>query len=830
MTPHKLLIALPKDFGNNRQREAILCDLRVKDPEAERTQELFAVQRQILMGLVLVLCCFAGGAIAGAQQISSVERKPSTTPTPIPLREIASQADSTLRIVQSIETTLSTDQITATIERRLPTLTNEIELRGTEMAKYLGGIVPLELLHNMDMVLQTYRNQLSSWNDDLTERSKILDGQIAQLDRLNKIWRSTLQLPELSKAAPEMPRRIEGLLDLINRSKQAAESLAERSLALQGRVLETTARLQAVTPVFEQAQANAVKNLLIQDSPPLWSLGVDQWREASQTSLIPPASAALFKAYIRRQPLILLVHAVTILVLCLFVYWLRRVVLKLTEEEPSLRRGAPVFDLPISTAVTLSFLIFGSTYSMAPFLLRAILWGVLLIFIALILRRLIDRALFPLVNALIVLYIIDRLRLLTALQPVLGRIVFIVEMLGGTLFLVWLTWSKHSLAVGAKTTKLFERTIRLAIQASLIVFPIALLANVFGYVNLANLLGGGAIRSAYVGAAVYATLRIVEGLIIVSLRTLPLSSMRVVRLNRPMIQRRIYLVAELLAFVYWASLTLNYFGVREPLIKNAEEVLRANLAIGSFSISLQQVLVFLVTVCAAFAISQFLRFLLDEDIYYHWHLARGIPQAISTIIHYTIVLIGFLVGLAVLGVDLTKITILAGAFTVGVGFGLQTVINNFVCGLILLFERPIKVGDIIQIETDVGEVRRIGIRACVIRTTDGSEVIVPNGTIISNKVTNWTLSDRYRAIDVSVAVARGAVPRHVIEVLKRTAANQMGITKEPAPQAYVVSFSGGVVTFNVRAWTERYEDWIQARSELSMAIDEALIRENITVA
>ena len=107
--------------------------------------------------------------------------------------------------------------------------------------------------------------------------------------------------------------------------------------------------------------------------------------------------------------------------------------------------------------------------------------------------------------------------------------------------------------------------------------------------------------------------------------------------------------------------------------------------------------------------------------------------------------------------------------------------------MILLFERPIKVGDIIQIDTDIGEVRRIGIRACVIRTTDGSEVIAPNGTIISNKVTNWTLSDRYRAIEVPVTVARGAAPQHVIEVLKRVAVNHPGVTKEPVPQAYAVN-------------------------------------------
>jgi potassium efflux system protein len=96
-----------------------------------------------------------------------------------------------------------------------------------------------------------------------------------------------------------------------------------------------------------------------------------------------------------------------------------------------------------------------------------------------------------------------------------------------------------------------------------------------------------------------------------------------------------------------------------------------------------------------------LRFLLEEDVYHHFQLERGIPYAISTMLHYVILLTGFFVALAELGIDLTKVTILAGAFTVGVGFGLQNVINNFVCGLILLFERPIKVGDFVQVDADV---------------------------------------------------------------------------------------------------------------------------------
>jgi potassium-dependent mechanosensitive channel len=291
-----------------------------------------------------------------------------------------------------------------------------------------------------------------------------------------------------------------------------------------------------------------------------------------------------------------------------------------------LRRAAPVFDVPVSTAIALSFVITGPTYSLAPFLVRAILGGAVLIPTALILRRLMDPTLFPILNALLVFYFVDQLRLLTAV-PLWGRFIFGAEMLGGTLFLIWLIRSKHLSTVGANTTKRFGRVIRVATQIGLIVFPATLLANVFGYVNFANLLGNGALRSAYVAAVLYAALRIIEGLIIISLEARPLGLMRVVRLNRPMLQRRIFGVAELLAFVWWLSLTLSFFELRTPLITSSETALRANLTIGSLSISLGQVRVFGVAVWASFVVSKFLRFILEGDVYHHWRLERGIPQA-----------------------------------------------------------------------------------------------------------------------------------------------------------------------------------------------------------
>jgi len=128
------------------------------------------------------------------------------------------------------------------------------------------------------------------------------------------------------------------------------------------------------------------------------------------------------------------------------------------------------------------------------------------------------------------------------------------------------------------------------------------------------------------------------------------------------------------------------------------------LEVGSLAISLGNVLAFLITVWAAFLLSRFLHFMLEEDIYPRVRLARGVPYAISTMVNYVILLVGFLFAVAAMGIDMTNFTILAGAFGVGQGFGLQNIVNNFVSGLILLFERPVNVGDVIQVGCSKKEV------------------------------------------------------------------------------------------------------------------------------
>ena len=742
------------------------------------------------------------------------------------------EAQSALASLQEIDANVSRDQSSADgIARILSDLTSEIDSRIADDTRLLTTSPSLDVLYRLKLAWKNFDVRLLVSARELTQHATSLEEQLARLDQLHKTWQATLQSAKQPETPPPVLQRVQSVVDSIERTRQTAESGQDHVLMLQSHLSEQEARVRTALSSIEQAETQAFKNIFVRDSRPIWSLETSvgtEWEKYSGESFSSQLETST--AFTKRLPFTILIHALFIVLMAAALHWMRRRIQKLAEEKPDLERALPILDLPVSTAFALSMLVVPLIYAQAPRLIHAIMGAVTIIPTALVLRRLLPRNSYPILNAIVIMYFVGQLRILAASLPVLAKFIFLGQVLGASIFLVWVLRSWHLPAETAETHGRIWRTIRAIAKVGLIFLPAAFLTNIFGYVNLGNLLGIVFLRSIYIAAMLYTAIRIIEGLITIALQVRPLGSLRVISLHRPMIQRRTCRVLEFLAFLFWLNVLLGFFGLRDSLIASIEAALNANLAIGSFSITPGGFLAFLITVWAAFLISKFLRFLLEEDVYHHLHLAAGIPYAISTMLHYVILLIGFFVALGALGIDLTKVTILAGAFSVGIGFGLQNVINNFVSGLILLFERPIKVGDVIEVGGNVGEVSRIGIRASVIRTADGSEVIVPNGSLISSQVTNWTFSDRKRAVEVSVNVVGGSDSQRVVELLKRTAVAHPGVTKEPTPHVYVTNFSAGAVTFKLRGWTDRHEDWAQLRSDLSVAVNDALAREKIAIA
>ncbi len=276
-------------------------------------------------------------------------------------------------------------------------------------------------------------------------------------------------------------------------------------------------------------------------------------------------------------------------------------------------------------------------------------------------------------------------------------------------------------------------------------------------------------------------------------------------------------------------MTLNQFRVARPIFGGAKAVLTHPIAFGQISVTLGSILLFLVSVYVAFWIARTVRLILRDEVLPKMELPRGVDNSISSLSYYALVLIGLMVALAAAGFETSQFAIIFGALGVGIGFGLQNVVNNFVSGLILMFERPIQPGDVVEVSGTSGKVRAIGMRATTLTTFDGADVVVPNGTLLSEKLINWTLSDMNRRIDVDVGVAYGSDPRRVMALLSEVALGTPGIVPEPAPAIVFKGFGASSLDFGIRAWTNDFGDWVTIRTEMTARVYEALAKEGIEI-
>jgi small-conductance mechanosensitive channel len=173
----------------------------------------------------------------------------------------------------------------------------------------------------------------------------------------------------------------------------------------------------------------------------------------------------------------------------------------------------------------------------------------------------------------------------------------------------------------------------------------------------------------------------------------------------------------------------------------------------------------------------------------------------------------------VAGIDMSKFAILAGALGVGIGFGLQNIVNNFLSGLILLFERPVKVGDKVSIDSQWGTVTKIGLRSTVVETADRAELIVPNSELIAQKVTNWTFSSGVSRVVLPVGVAYGTSLDNVQALLVKVAGSHAEVLAEPEPAAIFTGFGDSAITFELQVWITNVEARLRVKSQLGLAID-----------
>jgi len=257
--------------------------------------------------------------------------------------------------------------------------------------------------------------------------------------------------------------------------------------------------------------------------------------------------------------------------------------------------------------------------------------------------------------------------------------------------------------------------------------------------------------------------------------------------------------------------------------------------IGTTPINLLSIFTFLLIFMAALWISRLTRLTIHKISSTRRGMHRALAYRVNRLIHYTLLFIGIIIGLAAIGFDFSSFVLIAGALGVGLGFGLQSIFNNFFSGLIILFESQLKVGDYIQIETGIqGEVKEINFRSTYLQTNDGLDVIVPNSEFINHKVINWTLKEPFRRIRIPFSVSYDSDKEAVVRIVEEAAKIvPYTLQKEgiPPPKAYILELAPNGINFELGVWIDpkATKKVISTNSVYLWAIHEALVKHGISI-
>jgi len=393
----------------------------------------------------------------------------------------------------------------------------------------------------------------------------------------------------------------------------------------------------------------------------------------------------------------------------------------------------------------------------------------------------------------------------------------------------WVFWLARRTRQGGEPLKRSARVVLFGVYLGLLFLAIAFFANVFGYFGLSDLVSHAVLVGAY-RAVVLCTI-FVSGASIISYAVQSSSSWRfaadpsaVVRLKR-----RLTWALGTILVILWGHTVLNLFAVRQDFYDAVKNALNYKIVIGSASFEVANLVAFVLTLFIGYVVASVIRAILGQEILPRLKLARGLPNAIATITHYVVLSLIFLLALAAGGVELSKFTLLTGALGVGLGFGLQNIVSNFVSGLILLFERPVRVGDLLEINGVSGEVTKIGFRASTLHAVDGSDLIIPNASLISEQVVNWTLSGTRRQVVLQVPVALGHDPAEVLDLLRATVSSHPQVLTSPKPTALFLGYGQSALNFEVRFWAPRPQTVPELRSDVALSIAAAFTKAGIKV-
>ncbi len=744
-------------------------------------------------------------------------------PVAIPVIDIVQEVSAANTQIKEIEQKIKTEEGITRIDSLLPLYADYIMQRKLSEEHFIKANPNRPKIDNQIDKWLGYRDRLemlaASINDYVSRNTILLD-QISQ-DQI--IWELTYQNALENVVPAEVLNSVKSVVDEFQKLNTTITNENNGYLRLEKEISDQNNIIQGVVDELTSLKNSEVYQLFHLRHPPLWETSVEKKQKDTAENVGAESisnNISVSWNYVKAIKDNIYLFAICLILLIIGILLIKRSFLKypmINPDNDHKNARQIIVNNTFWVIVFLALILLGFFFPATPKLFDDILVLVMFFCAATLVRPYILKRFRNFAYFIILILVLDFAKTYFWLPSFQYRLYLLLEALLILAVLAYFTYpyrQTRKLGLDSFSTIL----IRLTPLVSSIV-GISLISNILGYTNLTDFTIKLCTRGGVLTFVFYAIWLLAEGII------LGYVHYHFYRRQNFDLQKKQSLEFKLLRFVrivvllFWLFYFLNLVDLYEPLSDAINQIFTEPYKVGSTSFTLGMVFMFIAILASSFLITSIISFLLDgNDVkLFNLSLPKGIPAAISLVIRYFILAFGFVLALSALEIDLSKFNLMAGALGLGIGFGLQTVVSNFISGIILVFERPILTGDVVEVNNLLGTVSKIGVRSSRINTYDGAEVVVPNNNLISQNLINWTLSDNIKRVEISIGAAYGTDPNQVLTVLSEVASEHADVLKNPPPMTLFDAFGDSSLNFRLLFWVH-FQNGLQAKSDISVGI------------
>ncbi len=721
-------------------------------------------------------------------------------------------------------------------EKELKALRHETDSLVKEMDTQLNGMKQKEMpswdlrkieasliqLQQQKSLLKTKRNELQAILDNLAKNKKILTDNLTN-------WKEVRTYIRKKKAGKTVEKSATDVIATLNKAIFSVNSLTAITLGITRKLSALELDIDSHILLVNKIRNKKNREILQAKQPSLFALNYkdrEQWNLSKAFGRLYNNDLKNLGQYLAEHTNLVIIHLLLIIALMILFVKLSKTTIPIQDlySAPYKRRLKELLARPVSAALIMGIFAAIIIYPNHPLILTDLTVLLILAPATILLRSVVKQQFRPYIYALAVVLAIITLNGYLPSGNIWSRysllVIGLIEFVALLLLAVRLKKEKT-----VKYRWLFNILIFTALFFSLA----GIFSNVFGKVLLSKYLLFSIASIIFVIFLVLISLVMINGITVTFITSRLGEKSHYIRKNKKDLIKNTTRITNFIALIILLHFIFGILKWETAILDSVTAWLNHQYNIGTLVFSWGRLFVFVFIIWFTIVLARIIRDVLEEDILNQVKMEEGLPHTIAMTVRYALISIGVLLAFGALGIPVSDLAIMFSALGVGIGFGLQNIFNNLVSGFILLFERPIKIGDTIEVGDLVGTVRSIGIRASNIRTFDGAEIIVPNGNLISNEVVNWTLSDQRRRIEIKVNVAYDSDPVKVKEVLLRLLENHEDVAKDPKPGIYFIEMGNSALVFRILFWTHQYGKWYSIRSNMMYAVFQALKEADIEI-